>query len=162
MLNGEATLACGGTACYNPREYSCAKGHLGTPAEVPPPPAPTCGGLYGTSQDSLSECVDRTYPVLTHPSSMRRQRRSAMLLRRVLLRRDEVQTLQPTEDGEEECLSSCHLVLREGKRRRVVLWSICVRSKSLLIFHPISLINLSAQIVFSPSITTRGSGFRPS
>jgi hypothetical protein len=47
VLNGEATLACGGTACYNPREYNCVDGKLGTPAEVPPPPQPTCGGLYG-------------------------------------------------------------------------------------------------------------------
>lgn len=45
VLGGDATLACGRTACYNPREYSCADGKLGTPAEVPPP---TCGGLYGT------------------------------------------------------------------------------------------------------------------
>nr|GFD60459.1 hypothetical protein [Tanacetum cinerariifolium] len=44
VLSGEATLACGGTACYNPREYSCTNGKLGPPAEVPPP---TCGGLYG-------------------------------------------------------------------------------------------------------------------
>lgn len=43
VVNGEATLACGGTACYSPRDYACTNGQLGTPAEVPPP---TCGGLY--------------------------------------------------------------------------------------------------------------------
>lgn len=52
VLNGEATLACGGTACYNPREYACTNGQLGKPAEgsggsTLPPPQPTCGGLYG-------------------------------------------------------------------------------------------------------------------
>lgn len=44
VLGGEATLACGGTACYNPREYACVDGKLGVPDAVPPP---SCGGLYG-------------------------------------------------------------------------------------------------------------------
>ncbi|KAF3038763.1 hypothetical protein E8E11_005389 [Didymella keratinophila] len=63
VLNGEATLACGGTACYNPREYNCADGKLGTPAEVPPPPQPTCGGLYATCgyNGNLPCCSDDYY-----------------------------------------------------------------------------------------------------
>ncbi|OSS53332.1 hypothetical protein B5807_02882 [Epicoccum nigrum] len=65
VLNGEATLACGGTsqsttACYNPREYTCTDGKLGSPVEVPPP---TCNGLYATCgyNGNLPCCSDKYF-----------------------------------------------------------------------------------------------------